>query len=56
MGHNGGGVGSGCMLLYLPEYGAIVFVATNFNTMMESPIREKAENLQTDILLTLFAD
>ncbi len=56
LGHNGGGIGSGCMLLYLPEYGAIVFVATNFNTMMDSPIRRKAENLQTDILMTLFAD
>ena len=56
MGHNGGGIGSGCMLLYLPEYGAIVFVATNFNTMMDSPIRRKAENLQTELLLTLFAE
>jgi len=56
IGHSGGGIGSGCMLLYLPEYGAIVFVATNFNTMMDSPIRRKAENLQTDILLTLFAE
>ena len=56
IGHNGGGIGSGCMLLYLPEYGAIVFIATNFNTMMESPIRKKAEGLQTDILMTLFAE
>ena len=56
MGHNGGGIGAGCMLLYLPEYGAIIFVATNFNTMMDSPIRRKAENLQTDLLLTLFSE
>ena len=56
IGHNGGGIGSGCMLLYLPEYGAIVFIATNFNTMMESPIRKRAESLQTDILMTLFAE
>ena len=56
MGHNGGGIGAGCMLLYLPEYGAIIFVATNFNTMMDSPIRRKAENLQTDLLMTLFAE
>ncbi len=56
IGHNGGGIGAGCMLLYLPEYGAIVFVATNFNTMMDSPIRRKAENLQTELLLTLFAE
>lgn len=56
LGHSGGGIGSGCMLIYLPEYGAIVFVATNFNTMMDSPIRKKAENLQTDLLMTLFAE
>ena len=56
IGHNGGGIGAGCMLLYLPEYGAIVFVATNFNTMMDSPIRRKAENLQTELLLTLFSE
>ncbi|MGI9551961.1 MAG: serine hydrolase domain-containing protein [Aurantibacter sp.] len=56
IGHSGGGIGAGCVLLYLPEVGAIVFIATNFNTMMESPIRKKAENLQMEILLALFGD
>ena len=56
IGHSGGGVGSGCLLLYLPELESIIFVATNFNTMMESPIRKKAENLQIDILSTLFME
>ncbi|MEX0288557.1 MAG: serine hydrolase domain-containing protein [Flavobacteriaceae bacterium] len=56
IGHSGGGVGSGCILLYLPELESIVFVATNFNTMMESPIRKKAENLQTEVLMTLFGE
>ncbi len=56
IGHNGGGIGAGCILLYLPEYGAIIFAATNFNTMMDSPIRQKAENLQTDLLMTIFAE
>ena len=54
LGHSGGGVGAGCVLLYLPELDSIVFIATNFNTMMESPIRKKAENLQMDILKALF--
>ncbi|UJH66599.1 serine hydrolase domain-containing protein [Allomuricauda sp. SCSIO 65647] len=54
LGHSGGGIGAGCVLLYLPELDAIVFIATNFNTMMESPIRKKAENLQMDILMALF--
>ena len=54
LGHSGGGIGAGCVLLYLPELESIVFIATNFNTMMESPIRKKSENLQIDILTALF--
>lgn len=54
LGHSGGGIGAGCVLLYLPELESIVFLSTNFNTMMESPIRKKAENLQTDVLMALF--
>ncbi|MEK6154478.1 serine hydrolase domain-containing protein [Flavobacteriaceae bacterium 3-367] len=56
IGHSGGGIGAGCVLLYLPELQAIVFVATNFNTMMESPIRKKAEQLEMEILLALFSE
>ncbi|MEL6976834.1 MAG: D-alanyl-D-alanine carboxypeptidase, partial [Bacteroidota bacterium] len=54
LGHSGGGIGAGCVLLYLPELDSIVFLSTNFNTMMESPIRKKAENLQLDVLKALF--
>jgi len=43
------------VLIYLPELNAVVFLATNFNTMMDSPIREKADNIQTDVLMTLFS-
>ncbi|MEM8508256.1 MAG: serine hydrolase domain-containing protein [Bacteroidota bacterium] len=54
LGHSGGGIGSGCVLLYLPELGSIVFLATNFNTMMDSPIRREAIDLQMDLLMALF--
>lgn len=54
IGHSGGGIGAGCVLMYLPELDSYVFMATNFNTMMDSPIRKKAENIQTDILTALF--
>jgi len=54
LGHSGGGVGAGCVLLYLPELDSLVFMATNFNTMMDSPIRREAENLQLDVLKALF--
>lgn len=55
IGHSGGGIGAGCVLLYLPEMQATVFLATNYNTMLESPIRKKAENLQMEVLTALFA-
>ncbi|MEO0571268.1 MAG: serine hydrolase domain-containing protein [Bacteroidota bacterium] len=54
LGHSGGGIGAGCLLLYLPELDSLVFMATNFNTLMDSPILEKAENLQLDVLKALF--
>ena len=54
LGHSGGGIGAGCVLLYLPEMDSIVFLSTNFNTMMDSPIRREAINLQQDILMALF--
>ncbi len=56
IGHSGGGIGAGCVLLYLPEMDATVFLATNFNTMMESPIRKRNEDLQMNLLQALFAD
>lgn len=54
LGHSGGGIGAGCILLYLPELNSVVFMATNFNTMMDSPIRRQAENLQMELLQALF--
>lgn len=56
IGHSGGGIGAGCVLLYLPEMDTILFLATNFNTMMESPIRKQNEDLQMNLLQALFAD
>ncbi|MEM9078378.1 MAG: serine hydrolase domain-containing protein [Bacteroidota bacterium] len=54
LGHSGGGVGAGCVLLYLPELDSIVFMSTNFNTLIDSPILKEAENMQQDILMALF--
>lgn len=54
IGHSGGGLGAGCILLYLPKYQAYVFVATNFSTMIEGKITEKCSNLVEDILDAFF--
>lgn len=56
VGHSGGGIGAGCVLLYLPELQAAVFMATNFNTMMDSPIRRQNEDLQMNLLQALLAE
>lgn len=54
IGHSGGGLGAGCVLMYLPEQEACVFLATNFNTMIESKIGMKCAAIQYDILKALF--
>lgn len=51
-----GGIGAGCVLLYLPDLHAAVFMATNFNTLMESPIRKQNEDLQLNLLQALLAE
>lgn len=56
IGHSGGGIGAGCILLYLPELQVAVFMATNFNTMLESPIRKQNEDLQMNLLQALLAE
>lgn len=54
IGHSGGGIGAGCVLMYLPELDAYVFMATNFSTLIESKIVEKTSSIQNDILSALF--
>ena len=54
IGHSGGGIGAGCVLMYLPELHAYVFMATNFSTLIEGKIVEKSASIQTDILSALF--
>ncbi len=54
IGHSGGGIGAGCVLMYLPELNAYVFMATNFTTLIDSKIVEKTAGIQFDILTALF--
>lgn len=54
IGHSGGGLGAGCVLMYLPELDAYVFMATNFTTLIESKIAEKVSSIQYEILSALF--
>ena len=54
IGHSGGGLGAGCFLMYLPKMDAYIFVAINFNTLIDGKIVEKCANIQQDILSALF--
>ncbi len=54
IGHSGGGIGAGCVLIYLPEFDTYVFLATNFNTLVDSKISQKCSKIQYDILSALF--
>ncbi len=54
IGHSGGGIGAGCVLMYLPELDTYVFLATNFTTLIDSKISHKCSGIQTDLLKALF--
>lgn len=53
VGHSGGGLGSGCVLIYVPRQEAYIFLATNFNTMIEGKITSKCQDLVSDTLQAL---
>ncbi len=54
IGHSGGGLGAGCILMYVPEFDSYVFMATNFSTMIDSKITLKCQDLVQDVLQALF--
>ncbi|HET9433346.1 MAG TPA: hypothetical protein VFO37_06290, partial [Chitinophagaceae bacterium] len=52
-GHGGGGVGSGCGLVYIPSHKIYLFISTNLGVFVESNLSRKADDLRNVILLTL---
>lgn len=52
-GHTGGGIGAGCELGYFPDKNVYFFIAINIGTSINSPILEKAENMQEEIYAIL---
>lgn len=49
-GHSGGGVGAGCILLYIPVAKTYVFIATNIGTLFTGSLPEKADQLKNELL------
>jgi D-alanyl-D-alanine carboxypeptidase len=49
-GHGGGGIGAGCVLLYIPAAETGLFIATNLGVLLETPLTQKAEPMKLEIL------
>lgn len=49
-GHSGGGIGAGCILLYVPERKVYIFMATNVGTLFGGDLAKKANDMKDEIL------
>ena len=52
-GHSGGGIGAGCILLYIPSAQTYIFFATNIGTLFGGTLSEKANQLKDELLRTI---
>jgi D-alanyl-D-alanine carboxypeptidase len=52
-GHGGGGIGAGCVLLYIPAAKTGLFIATNLGILLETPLTEKADPMKLEILAAI---
>jgi D-alanyl-D-alanine carboxypeptidase len=49
-GHSGGGIGAGCVLIYVPSKKTYLFMATNLGVLIESDLSKKADMMKDEIL------
>ena len=52
-GHGGGGIGAGCVLLYVPAARTGLFIATNLGVLLETPLTKKADPMKFEILAAI---
>jgi len=52
-GHSGGGIGGGCILMYVPEKKLYLFMSTNIGTLFEGELTSKANQMKDEILATV---
>jgi D-alanyl-D-alanine carboxypeptidase len=52
-GHSGGGIGAGCILMYIPAMQTYIFLATNIGTLFEGSLPAKANQLKDELLRTI---
>ncbi|HUP12084.1 MAG TPA: serine hydrolase, partial [Niastella sp.] len=48
-GHGGGGVGAGCVLMYIPDAKMYLFFATNLGVLVEGDLTKKADALKNEL-------
>lgn len=53
LGHSGGGIGAGCVLMYVPAKKTYLFMATNLGVLIESDLSKKADTMKDEILAAL---
>jgi len=53
IGHGGGGIGAGCMLLYVPAKKTYIFLATNLGVVIGGPMPEKVGAARDEILAAI---
>jgi D-alanyl-D-alanine carboxypeptidase len=51
--HSGGGIGSGCQLVYFPKQEVYLFVGINLGTIIDSPILEQVKEMEKDLFEVL---
>lgn len=49
-GHGGGGLGAGCLLLYVPAKKVYLFLATNIGLVIEGPVGVKVDAMRNEIM------
>jgi D-alanyl-D-alanine carboxypeptidase len=52
-GHSGGGIGAGCILLYIPIARTYIFLATNIGTLFGGDLSAKADHLKDELLAAI---
>jgi D-alanyl-D-alanine carboxypeptidase len=50
VGHGGGGIGAGCLLLHVPSKKTFIFIATNVGVLIAGKIPFKADTMKNKIL------
>jgi len=54
VGHGGGGIGAGCVLLYVPTQKTYVFIGVNIGVLIESNLSKKCQDMRDELLMALF--